>query len=510
MQKQFFSAILTLLVLSFSVSGQEQPRSVRVPERADSLLRAYRFEEALQACQPAGEAVSEKTLNQIRSAISLSDQCANPRVVARQKFSRADYFLYYPLPAGAWHPSPSPLDREGTFPVYLKDGDDVVYFSARDAAGARSLFLSEDRDSLWRTPRHLSESLLSLGSEVFPMLSANGRTLYFASDGMNGMGGLDIYASAWDDANAIWGEPVNLGFPYNSPWDDFLMADSEDGKYTVFASNRDCGTDSLYVYVVEYEESPLRTPVKDPDELKTLCTLEPSNAASPRHRTSCTADTRLYMRKMAELRTLRDSLYRRETDLDALRARLVQAAETEAEALKAQILERETALSPLRRRIASAREEIRRVESAFLRRGSATQDPASATSGADTAFHFEKRPMGLPLDMTLEQTGQTSLFSVDAEGHFSPDAVLPEGVVYQFFLCTSAARLSVQDLNGLSPVYERLNANLRYAYFAGLFPTYRAALLHLNQVRKAGFPQARIVAYSDGRSIPVNQARQEE
>jgi hypothetical protein len=75
---------------------------------------------------------------------------------------------------------------------------------------------------------------------------------------------------------------------------------------------------------------------------------------------------------------------------------------------------------------------------------------------------------------------------------------------------TSAQHAREEEFGGITPVYERLNSNLRYAYYAGLFPTYRLALQQLNVVRKLGFPNARIVAYSDGRAITVNRARQEE
>ena len=51
---------------------------------------------------------------------------------------------------------------------------------------------------------------------------------------------------------------------------------------------------------------------------------------------------------------------------------------------------------------------------------------------------------------------------------------------------------------------------LRYAYCVGVFSSYVQALLDLNTVRVLGFPDARIVAFSDGRPIPVDQARQEE
>lgn len=511
MHKHFLSFLLALFPLCLPLAGQEKLSSARVIAAGDSLFRAYRFQEALETYLLAGEAVPEEKVEQARNALAMTDYCASPRVVAREKMGREDFFLYYPLPSGAWHPSSNPLDGEDTFPLYLKEGDDVVYFSAPDNAGTRSIFLSEDRDSLWRSPRHPSEYLLSLGSEMFPMVSADGKKLYFSSDGLPGMGGFDLYSSNWDEANAIWGEPENLGIPFNSPYDDFLMADSEDGKYTLFASNRHCGKDSVYVYVIEYDDDPFRTSVREAEALEMLSALEPREASAAAGRSIGTADTRLYMRKMAELRTLRDSLYRWEVDLDALRQRLTQSAEADLAPLRNLVQSRETALDALRQQISATREEVRRIESAFLKKGVSGTADADSSAREEIPFTFEKRPMGNTLKLQVAAAPEEDgTFSIGGEGGFVSDSILPEGIVYQIYLCTSAGHLRTEELRGLAPVYERLNANLRYAYYVGLFPSYQAALRQLNRVRKAGFPEARIVAYSDGRSIPVNQARQEE
>lgn len=429
---------------------------------------------------------SLQRVRQVRQV--LAERCANPRVVARERFSREDFFLYYPLPKGSWHASPNIFDPDGGYPLFLPEGEDLVYFSARDLSGSRSLFLSEERaDSLWRAPRHPGEALLSRGTEVFPMLSPDRRTLYFASDGLPGMGGLDLFSCTWDDVNATWGEPVNMGIPINSPADDFLLCDTEDGHYTVFASNRSCGKDSVYVYVLEYEADPLRTPVHDQESLDRLLELVPSEGLAASGNISGNADTRLYMRKVAEMRSLQDSLNRRERDTSLVRS-----------------------LQPIRDRIATVNREIRRIENRFLRRGSAGGPEDEDEEEEQKEFHFERHPMGRPLHFAVGEPDSNYFFEVADTGVLAPESVLPDGIIYQIFLFTSAQHAREEQFKGLLPVHERLNSNLRYSYYAGLFPTYRLALRQLNLVRKQGFPDARIVAYSDGRSIPVNQARQEE
>ena len=249
--KRVLTGIILLLTTGVSLQGQnvlDRPVAMTMPvapermtleqivERADSLHRAYRFRDALELYRLAGEN-GKAALSQ--NGINLMDVCAKPHVVARQRFSRKDFFLYYPLPQHAWHPSPNQLDSSEFYPVYYPKGADAIYYSARDRVGTRSLFVTEDLDSAWRAPRLLGESLLSIGTEIFPMLSPDGQTLYFASDGLFGVGGFDLYMSRWDADAGRWGAPVNMGFPFNSPSDDFLLCDTQDGKYTLFASNRE-------------------------------------------------------------------------------------------------------------------------------------------------------------------------------------------------------------------------------------------------------------------------------
>lgn len=520
-------AMLLLLGAALSLSGQDRPDGARLMARGDSLHRAYRFQDALSAylsVPGARLSVQERTALERRiatsqNALNMTDFCAEPHVVARQRFSRADFFLFYPLKAQAWHPSPNPLDSLGGYPVYHPKGDDVIYFSGPDRAGTRSLFLTEDLDSMWRAPRLVGESLLSTGSEIFPMLSPDGKTLYFASDGLFGMGGYDLYASAWDEETQTWGAPVNLGFPFSSPADDFLLMDTDDGQYTLFASNRDCGPDSVYVYVLEYEASRQRRPVRRPDELARIASLRPvedpsrmDNASAVSEDVPANANTRLYVRKTEEARALRDSIYRLDKTLDALRILLSVARDDEVAGLTARIRAKEAERPPLQRLLEETQLEIRLVEQTFLRSGvvSTTGSEDREVVGADRSYTFSKKAMGPPLRFRVGRYPSRATFRVTPIGRFAPDNTLPAGLVYQIELFTSPRHATLDDLRGLTPVYEHLASSLRYSYCVGTYPTYVSALLDLNIVRCLGFPEARVVAFRDGRSIPVTTARQEE
>ena len=501
--KRWISGMLLLLSTGFSLSAQnviwDRPVPTRVPvprerpsmeailARADSLHRAYRFQEAVDLYLSVGEeekgAVSQHALN-------MTDFCANPHVVARQRFSRKDFFLYYPLVPQGWHPSPNPLDSLDEYPLYYPKGADAIYFSARDRSGSRSLFVTEDLDSVWRAPRHVGEGLLTTGSEIFPMLSPDGSTLYFASDGLSGMGGFDLYSSAWDAENACWSEPVNMGFPFSSPADDFLLMDTEDGKYTLFASNRDCSRDSVYIYVLDFATSRQRKPVRDYDDLVRIASLKPEadparidNHSAVQTDVPANANTRLYLRKMQEARQLLDSIA---------------------------VCKTPQALDSLRSLLEEVNLELRLVEQTFLESGVVTDTEDREVVGAELGYTFAKNAMGGRLKMKVGKHPSNASFRVAPVGRFAPDNTLPAGIVYQIELFTSARHASLDDIRGLSPVYERLSPQLRYTYSVGIYPTYVGALLELNTVRRLGFPEARITAYRDGRPISITLARQEE
>lgn len=84
-------------------------------------------------------------------------------------------------------------------------------------------------------PENLGETINTKGNEMFPYVHEDG-TLYFASDGHPGMGGLDIFRSVYTSDG--WSEPENLGPPFNSAADDFGIVFKPGREEGFFTSNR--------------------------------------------------------------------------------------------------------------------------------------------------------------------------------------------------------------------------------------------------------------------------------
>ncbi len=518
---------------------------------ADSLVRAgesehasYDFRNAVEAYERALDILEDTTrvpydslkILSVRDRLLLSENgrnmsafAYNPVVEARHKFSLEDFFLYYPLPDRSWRPIPNQLDSSSvdglSRAMYIPDGVQNIYYSAEDQDGIRNIYMTEYQDTVWTYPTLLNEHVTSSADEIYPMLSSDGRTMYFSSEGLYGVGGFDIYMSEWSDEENDWSVPVNMGFPYSSPADDFLFMNTDDGEHTIFASNRDCGSDSVWVYVLEFDNMPVRKNFDDPSKLEELSHLVPMAASDDLEETDVSAsmpenvDTRRYMEKMVEVRALRDSLSYYNMSLDSERNQFAMSHD-DAERMKLtnDILKKEARIPQLQDSLDRAVVKLQQIEMEFLFSG-VVIDPEMLMSEADrevvgdaTSYTFTKMNMGGTLDMRIMEPEKKFdyTFMVLEEGQFAEDNTIPGGIIYQIQMFSAGRKASVASLKGLSPVFEHKNASGRYIYRVGLFSTYKDVLSKLNTVKKAGFRSAFIVAFIDGKEVTVSKARTEE
>ena len=245
-----------------------QTSAARLLAKADSARLKYDFPAAADFLQKAvgqDSTIAPKAEDltiMIQNGLRMMNFCSEPVAVAKQTFPLKDFFLFYPLRNNSWRKTPNQLDSLGnndlSRAVYIPEGTRDIFYSAEDEDGIRNIYRTELTDSLWSAPMLINEQLTSSSDEIYPMLSPDGKSLYFASKGLYGMGGYDLYVSNWNDETKDWDVPVNMGFPYSSPYDDFLFINTEDGKYSIFASNRDCSKDSVCIYVLEYDGMPVR------------------------------------------------------------------------------------------------------------------------------------------------------------------------------------------------------------------------------------------------------------
>lgn len=507
--------------------------------QGEMLHAQYDFDAALDAYEQALEILEEHgdslQVLYLKDKILLSENGRNmsgfaysPHVVAKHKFSLDDFFLYYPLQDRSWRAVPNQLDSAASNfskALFAPDQARKIYFSAEDEDGIRNIYITEYQDTIWTRPTLLNEHLVSPSDEIYPMVSSDGRTLYFASEGLYGVGGFDIYMSEWSDQDNDWSVPVNMGFPYSSPADDFLLVNTEDDLYTIFASNRECSADSVWVYVLEFDNMPVRKAVEDPLQLVELSVLAPSSASSMPQEKEVSADipesvdTRKYMAKMVEVRALRDSLSSYSTLLENERNAFALSNDyAERTRLTDIILRREARIPQLQDSLDRAVSLLQKIEMEFLFSG-VVIDPDKMMAEADrevvgdaTTYTFAQMSLGGPLELKMMEPEKKFdySFKVLEEGQFAEDNTIPDGIVYQIQIFSAINKAPVKSLKGLSPVFERRNAGGRYLYRVGLFNTYNDVLSKLNTVKKVGFRSAFIVAYIDGKEVSVSKARSSE
>lgn len=507
-------------------------------ERGDLLREAYRFDESYQAYQSAMDMmedslitaeeamfklqVSDKLL-MAENGRSMMDFVYKPDVIAKHRFSLNDFFLYYPLSDGCWYEAPCQLDSLGgpfSKAVYIPSGSKSIFWSAPDQDGIRNIYKSDYQDSVWTVPALLNEQVTSVADEVYPIVSADGKKLYFSSAGLYGVGGQDLYVCEWDETVGDWSVPVNMGFPYSSPADDFLLINSADSHYTIFASNRDCPKDSVWVYVLRYDDMPVRQSITDADELRELASLDftddRENHAEVEADIPENVDTRRYMMKMSEVRTMRDSIYALDMKVEDLRVRYAQASSSEEKSkIEEDILDYEMFIPILQDSLEKASRVLQEIEMEFLFSG-VVIDPEKLLSEADreivgqtAEYEFVKHHPGKKLVLNMLEPEPTFdySFKILDEGQFAEDNNLPKGLVYQIQMFSLHSKATTKQLKGLSPVFESLSSKGRFVYRVGLFKTYNDVLAHLNAVKRVGFRTAFITASLDGKDITVTKAR---
>jgi tetratricopeptide (TPR) repeat protein len=128
----------------------------------------------------------------------------------------------------------------------------LIFAADRNAAnGGMDLFMSRKLPSgEWGIPENLGTDINTVYDEDYPYMAADGKTLYFCSQGHNSMGGFDIFKSTWNEKDNSWSEPENLGYPVNTPDDDLSICMSATGRHGFISSLRPGGYGDLDIYKV--------------------------------------------------------------------------------------------------------------------------------------------------------------------------------------------------------------------------------------------------------------------
>lgn len=131
-------------------------------------------------------------------------------------------------------------------PTVTPDGNRLYFVSdSPDGFGGTDIYYSDNVGDEWTEPINLGYKVNTKGNEMFPFIHENG-TIYFASEGHLGLGGLDVFMAYKDTLGEYIVE--NVGAPINSSMDDFGYIIDKDEMKGYFSSNRSGGQGDDDIY----------------------------------------------------------------------------------------------------------------------------------------------------------------------------------------------------------------------------------------------------------------------
>lgn len=150
-----------------------------------------------------------------------------------------------------------PKPMEGVNSEYLensasltKDNKSIFFTSNRPGGyGGTDIYRADmGKGGRWTNIKNLGPQVNTELDEDGVFISASGKHLYFSSNGHAGMGDMDIYRSALDTITGEWSEPLNLGYPINSPENDiyFVLNSDETDAYISSVRFQNIGEQDIY------------------------------------------------------------------------------------------------------------------------------------------------------------------------------------------------------------------------------------------------------------------------
>jgi len=531
--RRFISISFIITALPLVMKGQED-----LLEKAGSYQREYRFTEAADLYREILGTVTDTVLKlRIEQRILVCENGGNfmhyasrPVVSARKNVPANDFYLWFPELEGGWASIPNPLvsNRGNKYmsAVFFPEDLQRIVYSAPDETGQWDIYeVRRISDTLWSEPLPAGLELNTHGNEILPVISADGQKLWFASDGLPGLGGYDLFVSRWNESEKKWDAPENLGFPYSSTSDDILYMESADSKWSVLASTRDAAEGTVNIYALEFSANPIKIQLSDISEIQKTARLEPSVTEAPKKKevsgAGASARTGEYTAAVTEMKRLRREYQNILEELEKNRL-LYESSEDVAQqnAAAQQIQKLETESSKAKKNLDQSATKVREAEMDFLKKGimppvidEDVPKEEAEEENVHPSYAFTRHSLiDAPQITTLIPEPEFDFgFRILPKSEFAKPQTIPdEGISYQIQLMVLSSETGPEKFKGISPIFGNVLATGKIQYCAGLFRTFSEASAALPKVKSKGFSSAFIVAFDSGKATSVKNARLKE
>lgn len=226
------------------------------------------------------EELLENYNRQLEIAENSLDNVQKIEIIDRIDVPAADFFKYIKLPAsGGKLVSPElsiikNASNSSDFAFSTESGD-LMMWSEMGEDNREHIIQSEKLlDGTWEPAVKIAEILNDGGNARNPFLLNDGVTLYYSGDGEGSMGGFDLFVATKDPATGEFRQPVGVGFPFNSPYNEYLMAIDDDNGIGWWVTDRNQLDGQVSVYVFKTNEIRKNYVLDEEDDIISLARVD--------------------------------------------------------------------------------------------------------------------------------------------------------------------------------------------------------------------------------------------
>ncbi len=203
----------------------------------------------------------DRRIQECENGINLLSSINLLYVIDKQLVKSKTFYKSYDIPGSGAKIVAIPLDlrtkydekhKAPPFGLFFPKGK-MFYYASYGSNGKNGLDIYRSHhgdDGEWSKTENLGSQINTPYDDAYPYVTLDGRTLYFSSKGHNSMGGYDVFKSTFNLNSVSWGEPENLNFPINTPFDDIFYVPDSNITLAHFSSDRQSLEGRIYVYYV--------------------------------------------------------------------------------------------------------------------------------------------------------------------------------------------------------------------------------------------------------------------
>ena len=248
----------------------------------------YRFPEAVDMYEQYIEiltkrkkdtSAAERRLNVLENAARLVDKVEDIQVIDSVVVDKKDFLSAYTLSeeCGSLFTTRDFFGNSGTdsTSLYLNQKGDKVYYSQNAGENHLCLFTQSRLLDSWGDEKQLPMSVNSPSDDNYPFVLSDGVTMYYSSKKEESLGGYDLFITRYNMETDTYLAPEQMGMPFNSPYNDYMMVIDEVKGLGWFVSDRFQPEGKVCVYLFIPDETHQRVESEDIELKRAWASLMP-------------------------------------------------------------------------------------------------------------------------------------------------------------------------------------------------------------------------------------------